>query len=179
MAKAGGPRVLVNGGAVGHYGERGDEVLTEGSSRGGGFLAEVVEAWEREAFRAQDAGVRVASLRTGIDLGPKGGALKPLELLFNFGLGGPVGSGNQWWPWVHGDDVAGAIAGRVNSNKLASVASTLPIRRRGLPECTTARLHVVGWAAADGRASGAVSRCKGWCVDEGRTVLRVAESRSA
>jgi uncharacterized protein (TIGR01777 family) len=104
-----GPKVLINGGAIGFYGDRGDEFLTEQSRRGGGFLADVVEAWEAEAFKAKAAGIRVASLRTGIVLGPKGGALKPLELMTNFGLGGPVGNGKQWWAWIHRDDVASAI----------------------------------------------------------------------
>jgi uncharacterized protein (TIGR01777 family) len=109
LEAAGGGKVLVNGGAVGYYGDRGDEMLTERSGRGGGFLAGVVEAWEAEAFKAKDAGARVASLRTGIVLGPNGGALKPLKLVTNFGIGGPVGSGKQWWPWIHRDDVASAI----------------------------------------------------------------------
>jgi len=109
MTSTDGPKVLINGGAVGFYGDRGDEVLTETSGRGGGFLADVVEAWEREAFNAEEAGVRVVSLRTGIVLGPEGGALEPLQRLFNVGMGGPVGSGKQWWPWVHRDDVVSAI----------------------------------------------------------------------
>ncbi|MGE0687073.1 MAG: TIGR01777 family oxidoreductase [Dehalococcoidia bacterium] len=109
MAAAEAPKVLINGGAVGFYGDRGDEVLTEDSQRGGGFLADVVEAWEREAFAAKSSGVRVASLRTGIVLGPNGGALKPLKLLANLGANGPVGSGKQWWPWIHRDDVCLAI----------------------------------------------------------------------
>lgn len=103
-----GPQVLINGGAVGFYGDRGDEVLTEQSSRGGGFLADVVEAWEKEANAARESGIRVVTMRTGIVLGPGGGALKPLELLFKLGAGGPVGGGKQWWPWIHRDDVVGA-----------------------------------------------------------------------
>jgi uncharacterized protein (TIGR01777 family) len=104
-----GPAVLINGGAVGYYGDRGDEVLTEDAGKGGGFLADVVQAWEREATAAKSAGARVVFLRTGIVLGPDGGALKPLRLLFNAGIGGPIGSGKQWWPWVHRDDVCSAI----------------------------------------------------------------------
>lgn len=109
MVAAGEPKVLINGSAVGYYGDRGDEVLTESAGKGGGFLAGVVEQWEAEAFKAEAAGIRVAAVRTGIVLGPGGGALKPLVPLFKLGAGGPVGSGRQWWPWVHRDDVCDAI----------------------------------------------------------------------
>jgi len=103
------PRVLVSGAAVGIYGERGDEVLTEESPRGAGFLADVVEAWEAEAEPAAAAGIRVATVRTGLVMGPKGGAFGPLLLLTKFGLGGPLGSGRQWWPWISLDDEVRAI----------------------------------------------------------------------
>jgi uncharacterized protein len=126
MSGEGRPKILINGGAVGYYGDRGDEILNEGSGKGGGFLAEVVEAWENEAFKATEAGVRVASLRTGIVLGPKGGALKPLKLVFNFGIGGPVGSGKQWWPWIHRDDVASAIEFLLTNDVSGVVNLTAP-----------------------------------------------------
>lgn len=112
MAKADdGPRVLVSMSAVGFYGDRGDEVLTESSAPAPGedFLSGVVQAWESAADPARTAGVRVAHPRAGIVLDPSGGALQKLLPLFRIGLGGKFGSGSQWWPWVAIDDVSAAI----------------------------------------------------------------------
>ena len=103
------PSVLVAASAVGIYGDRGDEVLTEASAPGSGFLAGVCVDWERELSRAEDAGLRVVMLRIGVVLSKQGGALEKMRLPFSLGLGGPVGSGKQWFPWVHLDDVVGAI----------------------------------------------------------------------
>lgn len=91
---------LVGGSAVGYYGDRGDEVLTEDSPPGTGFLTEVVRAWEGAAQPALDAGVPVAFARTGIVLAPQGGAAARLLTFTRLGLGGPLGSGRQWWPWI-------------------------------------------------------------------------------
>ena len=103
VAAAGTP-VLLSGSAVGYYGNRGDELLTEGSGPGTGFLTEVCLAWEEATSAAVDAGARVACLRTGIVLTPKGGALKKLLPLFKIGLGGRMGSGTQWMSWIALDD---------------------------------------------------------------------------
>jgi uncharacterized protein (TIGR01777 family) len=92
------PAALVCASAVGYYGDRGDEVLTEHSSRGSGFLADVVDAWERAAEPARAAGIRTVHLRHG-------GALQKLLTPFKLGLGGRVGSGRQWWSWVGLEDV--------------------------------------------------------------------------
>jgi uncharacterized protein (TIGR01777 family) len=94
------PRVLVSGSAIGYYGDRGDEVLTEQSSAGQLFLSEVCLAWEAAARPAVDAGIRVAFARTGIVLDAHGGALPKLLPLFKLGLGGRMGSGRQWWSWI-------------------------------------------------------------------------------
>lgn len=102
------PAVLVCASAVGYYGDRGDEVLTEHSSRGSGFLADVVDAWERAAEPARAAGIRTVHLRQGIVLSRHGGALQKLLTPFKLGLGGRVGSGRQWWSWVGLEDVVGA-----------------------------------------------------------------------
>jgi uncharacterized protein (TIGR01777 family) len=110
MRRAGGPRVLVSASAVGYYGDRGDEELTESSGIGGGFLAGVCADWESEAFTAAHDGIRLAVMRLGIVLGKEGGALKTMLPLFKLGVGGPLGSGKQWWPWVHVADVTAAIA---------------------------------------------------------------------
>jgi uncharacterized protein (TIGR01777 family) len=103
------PAVLASGSAVGYYGDRGDEELTEESAPGTGFLAEVVQAWEASAAPAARAGIRVAFLRSGIVQSPDGGALKRLLLPFKLGLGGRIGSGRQWLSWVAIDDEIGAI----------------------------------------------------------------------
>ncbi len=103
------PRVLVSGSAVGYYGSRGDELLTETSSPGGAdFLADVCIAWEKASLEAQPLGLRVVVSRTGVVLG-NGGPLEKMLPPFRFGFGGPLGSGRQWMPWVHLDDMVGLL----------------------------------------------------------------------
>lgn len=99
------PAVLVSASATGYYGNRGDEILTEQSPAGSDFLAVVCRDWEREAMRARDFGLRVVPVRTGIVLGRHGGALKRMLPPFRLGLGGKLGDGRQWMPWVHLEDV--------------------------------------------------------------------------
>lgn len=103
------PSVLVSASAVGLYGDRGDAILDEGAGAGEGFLAEVVSAWEEEARRAEQLGVRLVILRIGIVLSPDGGALAQMLPAFKLGAGGPLGSGRQWFPWIHIDDVLNVI----------------------------------------------------------------------
>lgn len=98
------PRLLISGSAVGYYGNRGDEILTENSSPGQGFLVEVCQEWEQEAIRAEQLGLRVVRLRTGIVLGRNGGALQQMIKPFRMGVGGRLGSGKQWMPWIHQED---------------------------------------------------------------------------
>ncbi|KHO22149.1 TIGR01777 family protein [Mycolicibacterium setense] len=101
-----GPRVLISASAVGFYGhDRGDEVLTESSERGDGFLADVVADWEAALAPAEGAGVRVVRVRTGIVQSPSGGTLRLLRPLFAAGLGGRIGDGQQWLPWIGIDDL--------------------------------------------------------------------------
>ncbi len=103
------PKVLVAASAIGYYGSRGDEVLTEESTPGDDFLAGVVKEWEAATEPARAAGIRVVNLRNGLVLSGAGGALKKLLLPFKLGAGGRVGSGNQYWSWIAIDDVLGAI----------------------------------------------------------------------
>jgi uncharacterized protein len=103
------PRVFVCGSAIGYYGDRGDEFLREESSPGTGFLAHVCQGWEEATTPAVQADIRTVHLRTGIVLSPKGGALGAMQLPFKLGLGGRVGSGQQWMSWIHVHDVVGAI----------------------------------------------------------------------
>jgi len=103
------PKVLVCASAIGYYGDRGSESLTEDSSRGAAFLADVCEGWEAACDPARAAGIRVVNLRTGVVLSMEGGALAQMLLPFRAGVGGVVGSGRQYWSWIAVDDVAGAI----------------------------------------------------------------------
>jgi uncharacterized protein len=101
------PRVLVSASAVGWYGPRGDERVAEDQPAGSDFLAEVVTAWEREADRATDLGLRVVEVRTGVVLDKDGGALSKMLPFFKLGIGGPVAGGKQYLPWIHLDDIVG------------------------------------------------------------------------
>lgn len=103
------PRVLVSGSAIGYYGDRGDDVLTEESVPGGGFLSDVAVRWEESVAAADQAGIRTVRVRTGIVLARQGGALARLLLPFKLGLGGRIGSGRQWMSWIALEDEVGAI----------------------------------------------------------------------
>jgi uncharacterized protein (TIGR01777 family) len=103
------PNVFVCGSAIGYYGNRGDEALSEESSPGTGFLAQVCQEWEEATTPAVQADIRTAHLRTGIVLSPKGGALKAMLLPFKLGLGGRTGDGRQWMSWIDVRDMVGAI----------------------------------------------------------------------
>jgi len=94
--------------AVGYYGDREDEVLDETKGPGAGFLSDLSRDWESEAMKAADKGARVVRMRFGIILGQDGGALKQMLPAFRLGLGGPLGDGKQWFPWIHIADVVGA-----------------------------------------------------------------------
>jgi hypothetical protein len=100
------PGVFVCASAIGFYGDRGDEVLTESSPPGHGFLADVCREWEAEADRATESGLRVVKLRIGFVLGKDGGALAQMAPAFRAFVGGRLGSGRQWMPWIHAADVA-------------------------------------------------------------------------
>ena len=105
----GGPSRLLAASAVGYYGARGDEELDEDAAPGEGFLTEVCLAWEAETAAAREHGVETASLRLGLVLAPDGGALARMLPPFRFGLGGRLGDGRQWMPWIHLEDVARAF----------------------------------------------------------------------
>jgi uncharacterized protein (TIGR01777 family) len=112
------PKVFVSASAVGYYGDRGDEMLTEDSKPGTGFLPEVCTAWEAETKPASDAGIRTVILRTGIVLSPQGGALKQMLLPFRLGLGGKQGSGKQWMSWIAIDDHVAAMRAALDDERL-------------------------------------------------------------
>lgn len=101
------PSVLVSASGIDYYGNRGDETVTEDDPLGEGFLPEVTKVWEAEAVKAEELGLRVARLRTGVVLSQTGGALTKMLPPFKLGAGGPVAGGRQWMPWIHLDDIAG------------------------------------------------------------------------
>ena len=103
------PSVLLNASAVGIYGGRGDETLVESSSRGEGYLADLCEAWENAADRAKPLGVRVVKFRIGVVLGKGGQAYEKLVTVFKLGIGGRLGDGKQWMPWIHVEDLRRAM----------------------------------------------------------------------
>ncbi len=121
------PQVLLSGSAIGVYGDRGDEDLTESSPPGSDFLAELALAWEAATAPAEAAGIRTAHLRTGIVLDGDGGALAKQLPLFRLGLGGRIGSGKQWFPWVSLADEVGAIVHLLTSSVSGPVNLTAPV----------------------------------------------------
>ncbi len=136
------PSVLVSGSAVGYYGDRGDEELTEESGPGSGFLADVVRRWEESTAPAEAAGIRVVHLRSGVVQAAHGGALERLLPPFRMGVGGRWGSGRQWLSWVHLDDEVGAILHALDDGSL-----------RGPLNATAPQpVTVAGYARALGRA---------------------------
>jgi len=113
------PRVLVCASAVGFYGNRGDELLREESPSGQGFLPEVCREWEDASRIAGDAGIRTVNIRIGLVLSAKGGALAKMLTPFKLGLGGRIGSGRQWWSWIHVDDIVGGIHHAMQAESLS------------------------------------------------------------
>jgi hypothetical protein len=113
------PSVLVSGSGIGWYGDRGDERLTEASSPGDDYLAQLCRRWENAAAAARASGVRVVLSRTSVVLGKGGGALAPMLLPFRLGLGGPIGSGRQYFPWLHIEDFTAMVAAALTDDRYA------------------------------------------------------------
>jgi len=112
------PRVLVAASAVGYYGDRGDETLTESSASGDDFLAQICRDWESETAQAERIGIRTVMLRFGIILAAKGGALKRILVPFRLGVGGRLGTGRQWMSWITLDEVAAVIQYAIKNDSL-------------------------------------------------------------
>ena len=126
------PKVLVSASAIGYYGERGDEELSEESAPGDDFLAGVTREWESEATAAERLGVRVALPRVSVVLAPGGGALGAMLLPFKLGAGGPLGSGQQWWSWIHRDDLVEMMIKLLESDFSGAIngAAPNPVRQK-------------------------------------------------
>jgi hypothetical protein len=138
------PAVLVSASAVGYYGSRGDEILTEESARGAGPLAELCEGWEREALAASALGIRVVPLRIGFVIGPRGGALAKMLPIFRRGLGGRLGSGRQWVPWIHRDDLVSLAIFAAEARELTGPVNATgpnPVTNAELTRALGAALH--------------------------------------
>lgn len=137
------PAVLVSGSAVGYYGDRGEEVLTEDSAPGHGFLAEVTQAWEGATAPAAEAGIRVTLARSGIVLSPDGGSLARMLRLARLGLAGPLGGGNQWWSWITLQDEVRALAFLIEKDLAGPVnlSAPQPVRNAEVIRALGAGLH--------------------------------------
>jgi len=118
------PRLLISASAVGYYSSRGDEILTESSAPSDDFLGKLAVEWEREAKRAEEFGVRVVILRIAVVLGRDGGALKRMLVPFRLGVGGKIGSGNQWMSWIHRDDLAELVSFALATPDLRGAVNT-------------------------------------------------------
>ncbi len=135
------PRVLVSASAVGYYGDRGDQILEESAGPGSDFLAGVCREWEGAAQGASSFGVRVVTARFGLILGEQGGALAKMLTPFRLGLGGRLGSGRQWMPWIHIDDVVGIVLHAAGNNEISGAVNTMA------PEPVTNRVFTQTLAA--------------------------------
>ena len=138
------PRVLICSSAVGYYGSQGDEILTESSGPGRDFLAGVCAAWEEEAAKAEAAGIRVVSVRTGAVLGPDGGALAQMRTPFLFGLGARLGNGRQYMSWIHIDDLVGIflhVAQNDNVRGPINAVAPNPVTNREFTAALAAAVH--------------------------------------
>jgi len=126
---------LASTSATGYYGSRGDDLLAEGEPHGDDFLARIGKDWEAEAFRAEKKGIRVVAARFGIVLGKGGGAMGKMIPAFRFGLGGPLGDGMQWFPWIHMDDLLSAFLFVLENQDITgpvNFCAPNPIRNRDL-----------------------------------------------
>jgi uncharacterized protein (TIGR01777 family) len=138
------PRVFVCASAIGCYGDRGDEILTESSAIGTDFLSLVVREWEAEAARAEVSGIRTVELRFGVILSAEGGALAAMLRPFKFGMGGRLGSGKQWMSWISLEDAVGVVCSAITDVQLTgplNVVAPNPLRNAEFTRITAAVLH--------------------------------------
>ena len=142
------PKVLIVASAAGFYGDRGEESLTEDSPPGEGFLAETAVRWEAAADAAREAGIRVVHARFGLILSRHGGLLSKLRLQFQTALGGKLGSGRQWWPWISLDDVVNGIFHVLGNNELSgpvNFTAPAPVRNEDFTRLMAKTLSRPAW----------------------------------
>lgn len=145
------PAVLISGSAVGWYGDGGERVLDEDTPPGSDFAATLCRDWEASACRAESLGIRVVRVRTGLVLAPRGGFLGRLLPAFRLGLGGPLGHGRQWMPWIHLDDQIGLIDFLLHSPDAAgpyNACAPGPVRNRAFVRALGRCLHRPVWLPA-------------------------------
>ncbi|MFO0885476.1 MAG: TIGR01777 family oxidoreductase [Pirellulales bacterium] len=138
------PKVLVSASAIGFYGDRGDEILEEGAKPASGYLADLCREWEREAAVATTLGIRVVSVRVGIVLGEKGGALSKMLTPFYLGVGSPLGSGKQYMSWIHIDDLVGMMLFAAENESVTGVLNGTapnPVTNKEFTKALGAALH--------------------------------------
>jgi uncharacterized protein len=138
------PQVFVSASAIGYYGNRGDEVLTESSTSGNDFLADTCRDWETEALRAQSSGIRTVVTRFGVILSATGGALTQMLPPFKLGLGGRLGSGQQWLSWIALEDVVGLLRAVISDEKASgplNVVAPAPVRNSEFTQVLASVLH--------------------------------------
>jgi hypothetical protein len=139
-----GPKTIVSASAIGYYGNRGDEVLTEESKPGDDFLARLTLEWEAEAVKAEVLGMRVVRLRFGIILARHGGALPQVMRLFKFGLGGRIGSGQQWMSWIALQDAVNAIREALENHAVSGAVNAVapqPVRNADFAKSLGRAMH--------------------------------------
>jgi uncharacterized protein (TIGR01777 family) len=149
------PAVLVNSSGADYYGDGGESELDESSPPGRSFLAQVCVAWEAEAQRAATLGVREVRLRTGVVLGEGGGALAPMARAFALFVGGPLGGGRQWMPWIHLDDMVAVFLAALDDARLTGAVNAVapaPVRMRELAQELGRVLGRPSWAPVPGPA---------------------------
>jgi uncharacterized protein len=149
------PAALVSASAVGYYGPRGDERVTEDAAPGDDFLAQVCVTWEREAARAAEHGLRVAMLRTGVALDQQGGALAKMLPFFRLGIGGPVAGGRQYMPWIHADDIVGLYLAAIDDASWEGAINACapePVTNREFSRALGHALHRPAFAPVPGLA---------------------------
>lgn len=138
------PSVLVSASAIGYYGSRGNNILTEDATPSSDFLGKVAVGWEQEAFAAETFGARVVVPRIGVVLGPGGGALKKMLLPFRLGLGGRLGNGKQWMSWIHIDDLTALIEFAIMNSELSgpvNAAAPAPVTNAEFTRVLARTLH--------------------------------------
>lgn len=141
------PEVLINASAVGYYGPRGDEEITESEEPGKDFLAQVCQKWEEEAYKVQDSSTRVVTPRLGVVLGNEG-ALNRMALPFKFYLGGPLGTGEQWLSWIHSQDLVSMIRFIIEHPELSGPINAVapnPAKMRDFSKTLGKALHKPSW----------------------------------
>jgi uncharacterized protein (TIGR01777 family) len=172
---------LLSTSAVGYYGFCGDEEITEKSSNGNDFLAQIASEWEGEALKAQEKGARVAITRFGIVLGEKGGALGQMIPLFKKYIGGPIGSGRQWFSWIHIKDLSEAFVFLMKHPEISgpvNVCAPNPVRNKDLAKALGKALHRPSFMPAPGFMIKLVLGEFGSVILEGQKVMpkRLLES---